>query len=432
MNRMNVMALLGVSLLIVAAACGGAVTSKAGMSDLAADAPPPPEGGGGEPTVKRNVSQEAKDDFVEAGKAHQKAAQGGWTADECRSMASEWSSVASSHPKLVEARYNVGVAYGECKMMKDAEAQFQAVLKNNPNHGPSLSNLGTIYFLGGNRERAKQYWDKAVQADKTLSVTGARANLAWLMIEKVRAGAPLGSVEDQARKNLSAALAVEFENKEAYVMYALLYLEGAEKNKSRLALANLLLDKAQEIDADYAPLHNARGLYLLKEENVAQALESFRRAAQLDPKMAEAQLNVGNIVLDFRKYDEAEQAFEAVLKVQPRNYDAMIGLGIAQRGQKKYDAAEASYKRAMKQDDTRAEAYFNLGVLFQDFRGNAAATSAAELRKIQEAFRTASKYFTQAKGKSKATPAIKREADDNIAVCQKNIKTLDDNIKFAK
>jgi tetratricopeptide (TPR) repeat protein len=408
--------------------CGGATTKK-GMTDLAAGAPPPPPGGGATGGPKRQVSREARSDFADAAKAHRAAAEGGWTADECRSMAGTWDSVADDHPKLIEARYNAGVSYQNCRMFKDAEREFQSALKANPGHGPSLSNLGTIYFLGGNRERAMQYWNKAVQADTTLSVTGARANLAWMLIEKIRGGAASPALEKEARDNLSRALAVEFENKEAYVMYALLYLEGAEKNKSRLALANLLLDKAEEIDPSYAPIHNARGLFLLKQENVAQALVSFRRAVQLDPKFVEAMMNVGAIVLDFRKYDEAAAAFDAVLKVQPKNYDAMVGLGIAQRGLRQYDQAEATYQQAQKLQPSRAEAYFNLGVLYQDFRANEESIR-DDFRAIQAAYRKAAGYFRDAKSKSNATKSIQRDADDNIDVCEKNIKTLDENIKF--
>ena len=404
--------------------CGGTVTGKGKMTELAADAPPPPAGGAG-PTGKRKVSVEAKGDFAEVARAHKKAAEGGWTQAECNAMAGKWSSLHSEFPKLIEARYNAGVSYQNCNMMKDAEREYQAALKKNPNHGPSLSNLGSIYFVGGNRKVAKQYWDRAVQADTTLSVTGARANLAWLLIEQIRAGGSK-QLEGKAAGDLSRALAIEFENKEAYVMYALLYLEGAEKNKSRLALADLLLDKAAEIDEAYPPLHNARGLYLLKQEDVAQALSSFRRAVQLNPKFKEALLNVGNIVLDFRKYAEAKQAFEAVLALDRKNYDATIGLGIAQRGLKDYNGAEASYKKALKLDGKRPDAAFNLGVLYQDFRAN----ETEDLKKAQGAYRTAVKYFQQAKGKPGASKSLKKDADDNIGTCQKNIKTIDETIKF--
>lgn len=426
MNRKHLSSLICGIATVALVGCGGTVANKKDMTDLAADAPPPPSGGGSTQSgPKRKVSVEAKGDFAQTAAAHKKAAQGGWTKAECNSMASRWSSLHDDHKKLIEARYNAGVSYQNCKMMKDAEKQYHKALKQNPNHGPSLSNLGSIYFVGGNRKRAKQYWDKAVQADTTLSVTGARANKAWLLIEQIRGGGSR-ALEKTASGSLSRALAIEFENKEAYVMYALLYLEGSEKNKSRLALADLLLNKASEIDDRYAPLHNARGLFLLKRENVAQALESFRLAVKYNPKFAQAWLNVGNIVLDFRKYGEAKAAFQAVLKLQSKNYDAIVGLGIAQRGLKDYNGAEASYKKAWAMNKKRPDAAFNLGVLYQDFRAN----ETENLKKAQSAYRTAVKHFNSARNAAGASPSVKKEAADNIKTCNKNIKTISDTIAF--
>jgi tetratricopeptide (TPR) repeat protein len=420
MNNAIRIALVGV----LAAACGGGVTGKKEMSKLAADAPPPPSGGGSG-KIDRSVSADAKKDFAAAVAFYKEQGKGGWNKSSCQAAAAKFEQVASAHDKMVEAIYNAGLSFQNCGMMKDAEAKYQDALKIHPGHGPSLSNLGQIYFLGGNEARAKQYWEKAVEADK--KVVGARNNLAWLMIRQVREKkARLGDVEEQALTHLRSALAVENDNIEAYVLLSLLYMEGAEKNKARLTLAKLLLDEAKKRNDKYAPLHNAYGLLELKRENVAQALDEFRQAVQLNPDFIEARMNVGNIVLGFRKYDEAAEQFNAVLKMKPKYYDAVLGLGVAQRGLKQLDEAEKSYNRAAGIDSSRAEAYFNLGVLYKDFRANATEN----LKAAQEAYRTAIRYFNQARGKSNADQQLQSDAKDNISDCEKNIKSLDEAQKF--
>jgi tetratricopeptide (TPR) repeat protein len=414
---------IAAALFLGAAACGGKVSSKKEMTSMAADAPPPPSGGGGK--IDRTVSADAKKDFAEAVAYYKEQGKGGWNKNACENSAAKFESVASQHNKLVEAVYNAGLSYQNCNMMKDAEAKYQAALKIHAGHGPSLANLGQIYFLGGNEERAKQYWEKAIQADQ--KIAAPRNGLAWLMLRQVREKkANIRDVEKPMQDQLQRALAVENDNVEAYVLLALMYMEGAEKNKSRLTLAKLLLDEAKKRDDKFPPLHNARGLLELKRENVAQALEEFRLAAQLDPKFVEARMNVGNIVLGFRKYDEAAESFGAVLAQKPKYYDAIIGLGVAQRGQKQIDAAEASYKKALGMDGTRAEAHYNLGVLYKDFRANATQ----DLKAAQAAYREAIKYFNAARGKPNATPDIQAEAKENISDCEKNIKSLDEAIKF--
>ena len=426
-NNAGRIARLGFSLLCAAAvpltACGPSKTSGKGMNTLAAEAPPPPSGESR--ALDRNVSEEAAEEFAAAAAFYEQQDKAGWQDSSCRAASSRFLALADKYPKLIEARYNAGLALQNCKMNKEAEEQYQLALKLNPGHAPSLSNLGQIYFKGGNESVAKQYWEKAVQADG--KIVAARNNLAWLMIRQIRGSgaSDFKAQEEQVKGHLSRALAVDNDNVEAYVLYALLYMEGADKNKSRLTLAKLLLDKGEELDGRYAPLHNARGLLLLKQDNVPKALESFRTAVELDPSFAEARMNVGNIVLEFRKYAEAKAEFEAVLKLEPKNYDAIIGLGYAQRGLREIQAAEASYESAKKLDASRPEAHYNLGVLYKDFIANATE----DLRAAQKAYRTSALHFKQAASKASA-PEIVSDAKENIEDCEKNIKSLDEALKF--
>jgi tetratricopeptide (TPR) repeat protein len=114
------------------------------------------------------------------------------------------------------------------------------------------------------------------------------------------------------------------------------------------------------------------------------------------------------------------------LKQNPKSYDAIVGLGIAQRGRKQLDQAEASYKKAADLDQVRADAYFNLGVLYKDFRAN----ETQDLRAAQGHYRTAIKYFQQAAGKPNADPELQKEARENISDCEKNLRSLDEAIRF--
>jgi tetratricopeptide (TPR) repeat protein len=409
-------------LLVFAGACGGSsASSKRDLDSQASKAPPPPSGAA---KIDRDVSGEAQKDFTRAVAFYQEKARAGWNRDACNEAARRFEAVADAHNKMVEARYNAGLSYQNCRMFKEAESQYQAALAIQAGHAPSLSNLGQIYFQGGNEARARQYWEKAVQADA--KVAAARNNLAWLMIRQVREKrAQLRDQEDKILAHLRSVLAVENDNIEAYVLLSLLYMEGSDKNKSRLTLAKLLLDKAREFGDKFAPLYNARGLLELRNDNVAQALEEFQQAVALDGGFIEARMNVGNIVLGFRKYEEAAQQFNAVLKMQPKNYDAIVGLGIAQRGLKQLDQAEQSYKKGADVDSARPEAYFNMGVLYKDFRAN----ETQDLRAAQGHYRTAIKYFQLAAARPNVDGELQRETRDNISDCEKNLRSLDDALR---
>lgn len=414
--------LFAVSMVI---ACGGAApTGTKDMSDMAKGAPPPPSGTKSK-KIERTVSRATEKDFSKAVEFYAKKAKSGWNNDSCQEAADQFTGIVKDNPKMIEARFNAGLSYQNCGMNKEAQKQYQQALKINPGHGASLSNLGEIYFQGGNEKRAKEYWTSAVAADGR--TVAANNNLAWLMIRDIRDGkASLASLEGTAKKHLQSALAVDNDNVEAYTLLGLLYMQGAKKNKSRLTLSKLLLDKAGEINPKFAPMHNARGLLLLQKDNTPNALKSFQKAIEIDPSFKEAHRNVGNIVLDFRKYGEAKTAFEKVLSLSPKDYDAHIGLGYAFRGLKQFDDAEKSYTAARKIDGSRPDADFNLGVLYMDFR----SSESEDLKKSQAAYRKAQGFFNTAMGKPKATKSLKQDAKVNAKVCGKNVENIAESIKF--
>ena len=405
--------------------CGGSSKrSGAGSNTTAASDAADMFGlGGGE---KREISSDAREDYASAVAYFKEQESAGWDGGRCREAAERFSDVASKHPKLIEARYMKGLSYQRCDMKGEAEAQYNKVLEINAGHAPSLSNLGELAFQAGNVDMARDYWEKAVKADgKTVA---ARNNLAWLLLEKMRSTSDRSTwnkLEEEARDLLSNALAVNSELVQIYVLYGLVYLEGAERNRNRLDLAKLLLDEGAKRDDKYAPLYNARGLLHMKNNNQGEALANFERAVGLDGSFVEARLNVGNITLGFRKYEEAERQFGSVLELQSQSYEAQVGLGIAQRGLGKLDDAEASYQRAVKLDAGKGAAYFNLGVLYKDFRAN----NASDLAASKQAYETARDYFSTYLSKSDATAEGKKEAADNLADCEKIIKQLDEIIK---
>jgi len=420
--------ILSLVLVSALAACGGSQHPKSGLAK-GEGAPPPPDvtaGAGGEKAAeKKEFTADARKDFEAAAKAFAEYEKSGWNDAACKGSAERFQAVVREH-KLVEAQYMVGRSYHACGMAQEAEAAYQAALEIDKNHAPSISNLGELYWEHGKRNDAKKWWETAVKADP--KIIAARANLAMLMIEDLRVtkyGDQWKAIEKQARDHLSSVLAVDNDHQKAYVLYGMLYMEGWQKNKNRLDLAKLLLDEGAKRGEKYAPLQHAYGLYYLAKNNLTEALSRFRQAVELDPKFAEARMNVGLITLGFRKYDDAKEQFDQVLKLQGgKNYDALIGLGVAMRGLNDFDGAEAQYNKAKELDPKRGEAYFNLGVLYKDFR----AAKETDLKASQNSYRKARDHFRDYLQKS-GTDEDRDEAKANIEDCDKVIKQLDEFIK---
>lgn len=422
--------ILGCSLLAAGlVACGGAQKPKSGLHADNKDVPPPPDVTNVKPDAPgevRQVSNDAKNDYGSAMDFYTKSEAAGWNDSSCRSAADQFSAVARAHKDVVEAQYMVGRSYHNCGLAKEAEDAYQAALKIKPNHGPSISNLGELYYSAGKLDGARKYWESAIKAQPKL--TAAYVNLAQLNLvemRKLKEGAAWGKLEEDARKKLSIALAVDNENVRAYTLYGLVYMEGRQKNRNRLDLAKLLLEEGEKKNAKYAPLQHAMGLLALSKNNLTDALARFQAAAEIDPKLAEAHMNVGLIQLGTRRYDIAKDAFQKVLNQQGKNYDAMIGLGVALRGLGDLDGAEGAYKKAKDLEPKRGEAYFNLGVLYKDFRAN----KESDLKAMQNTAKVGRQFFQDFLSKD-APQSDKDEAQENIKAIDKLVKQLDEAMKM--
>lgn len=435
---------IGLSIALAAlAGCGGSSpTTKKEMTAMAKSAPPPPDVKPGGQVVARKVSREAKQDFADAVKFWSEQAKDGWTTSECAAAAGKFLDVASEHDKMIEAYFNAGVSYQMCGDMKQAEEQYRKALKVNPSHGASLANLGEIYHRGGNTTVAMEYYQNAIKADA--SIASARNNLAWLLYEKLRKSPGDKAIETEALGHLQRVLAVDNDNVVAYTIMALIYMEGSDKNKNRLDVAKLLLETGAKKDDRYAPLYNAQGLLALRRaNNVAGALENFRKAVDLDAKFIEARMNLAQIVLSFRKYDEAAALFQQVLALSPATdvkYEATVGLGVALRGMgsvlrsrgdiagsdAKINEALEKYNEAAKIDGKRGDAYFNIGLLYKDYRTN------GEPAQNMKAYQEAKKYFQDFLAKNDGEKDKIAEAKDHIEDCDKYVKILQQVIDAQK
>jgi tetratricopeptide (TPR) repeat protein len=288
-------------------------------------------------------------------------------AADARSLADKFKSIAGSHPEVAaQAHYNAGNLAQYAGDEKDAESEFNAALSSNPAYGPALNSLGELYYRQGSMQRAKDWFQKGIDADPTHNAP-AYNNLALILFKEARDQGNAAGYKEAVSK-LRRALAIDNNSMPAYALLALIYYNASENDRSKLSLAEVVVKQAKETDDKYAPIYNTNGLILLRKANVTGALKEFERAVDLDPRFVEAHLNIGAIGLSSRQYEKAQKAFEQVLALQPSNVDATIGLGVALRGQKKVEEAEKYYQAAKKLDPKNCAVPYNLGVLYQDYK----------------------------------------------------------------
>ena len=124
----------------------------------------------------------------------------------------------------------------------------------------------------------------------------------------------------------------------------------------------------------------------LELSSVEEAKEAYERAIKLEPKHADAQVNLGRLLHDDGAPAMAEKHYRKAITASPGHETAWFNLGVALEdlGHSK-DAVEA-YRRAIALDPTNADAHYNLAGIYER-RGDKAAAlrylkSYAKLRRV--------------------------------------------------
>jgi tetratricopeptide (TPR) repeat protein len=153
---------------------------------------------------------------------------------------------------------------------------------------------------------------------------------------------------------------------DAYVLYARATWEQGLGTKDGHERAVAMLSKALEADQNFAQARVALGKSLYATNNRWKASGEFRKALQLNPKLAEAHKLLGDMLVTSprRLYDQAAQAYQAALEVWPDYAEARVGLGDARQAKGQFDEAIAEYKKALIVEPANARVYLGLGKIY--------------------------------------------------------------------
>ena len=111
-----------------------------------------------------------------------------------------------------------------------------------------------------------------------------------------------------------------------------------------------------------------RGLDAYRRDRDQEAVEHFKRAAELSPDFAEAYYRLGLAYNALKQAEEADKAFadavkayERIVKQEPKNSDAFYFLGLCYQKLGKYDDAVKALKEAVKNSpEENDDKYFEL------------------------------------------------------------------------
>ncbi|MBZ2209736.1 XrtA/PEP-CTERM system TPR-repeat protein PrsT [Massilia soli] len=249
--------------------------------------------------------------------------------------------------------------------LASARASFDAALKLDPSYLPALDNLAQLDTLEGRRADARERYLKALartpgdaavmeSLGRLAAAEGKQAEvMTWL--ERANAASP---------DNLRVALRlVDLYARAGAQQKALMLVQKLEA--SHPANADVLVMRAQVsyLNSDFAAaaeyyarlialaprnaaLHARHASVQVKLNDQAGALASLNKALALDPDLADAQVNLLNLLIGQKKFTEALALARSVHQRRPESARGHKLEGDVYSAQHKYAEAIKSYERA--------------------------------------------------------------------------------------
>jgi tetratricopeptide (TPR) repeat protein len=225
------------------------------------------------------------------------------------------------------------------------DARYEAQLladTDKPHEAVYLTALGNVLARKGDLGGARAKIDAALKSDPASAV--AHTALGLLLAGKRETAA-------KARVELEAALKTKPDHAPALVA-----LGQIELGEGDAAGAASHLEAALRAGDD-VPALVLLGKARLQQQRPAEAVEQLRRAADLDPRNADALGTLGQALLAMGKADEAERALRAAAQLHS-DEPTQIALGFALVHQRKLDPALGVFAQVLAGNGAAAPALF--------------------------------------------------------------------------
>ncbi len=279
--------------------------------------------------------------------------------------------------------YDQGVKAAHAGDIAGAKTAFEAAVKADANAFQALYALGVVADREGKESQAIDYYRRSLRAqadyeeaaqgivaiylrqgqpDKAIAFMQPLAET-WernLLLQAYYANllVQVGRVDDAI---LVARKALRRDERHVPSMLSLI---KANLRAGKVELTDSILEQALAVDDNNAELHYYKGIRLLAEQRLGEALPEFKKAVALDPDFAEARMELGILLLAGANYSEALAQFEAVEKIAPKLVEVQLALGDAYRSTKQWEKAKAAFDKALRMKRDLPQAHYNLALMY--------------------------------------------------------------------
>ena len=173
---------------------------------------------------------------------------------------------------IIQETFNLAVKNHQEGKTVIAQDLYNQILKIDPSHSQSLSNIGVIFTNLKEHQKAKDCFEKAIEIDPNF--TDAHYNLGVIFKD-------LG--ENQKAKNC--------------------------------------FEKVIEINPNHVDAHNNLGVIFKDLGENQKAKDCFEKVIEINPNYLDAHNNLGNIFKELGEHQKAKECYEKAIEINPNHVD---------------------------------------------------------------------------------------------------------------
>ena len=284
-----------------------------------------------------------------------------------------WRLYLKAHPSNPEPYAHLGLLEARQEHYAEAAPLYRKALALNPAIPGLQLNLGLALFKGGELKQAIVEFQLLLKSQEPASAEGQRLTILigmahYGLAEYAEAVPYLQQAAARDTRNLPLRLALAHS-----CLWSRQFQCVVNTNHEILSL------NAESAEADMLV---GEALDEMKDRN--GAIEQFRAALKVNPKMLDAHFSLGYVLWVLKQYPEAASEFQAELDNNPDHAQAMTYLADVDLHLGHADAALPLLEKAIKLDSEQELAHLDLGILYAG-----ASRQDEALREMKEAERLA-------------------------------------------
>jgi len=237
--------------------------------------------------------------------------------------------------------------------LERAQALYEAVISDVPDHFDALSALGVLQTQRNDLPAAERLFRQALQINADSEETNF--NLAAVLCD-------LGNAEESL-PYFEKTLVVNPESVDALNNRGVALLR---LNRPSEALEDF--KRAEVLTPDDPALLSNLGSCLNEVGDLEGAIACFDRILSVDAKHVSALINKSDALTKLKRYAEALDCADNALVIAPHSVEALNNRGIALRGLGRFEEALASYNRTLALKPDYVDALDNRGNALQDLK----------------------------------------------------------------